>query len=75
MAEEATARNISANAEKIDEWLAGSKPRITIRTSMDPGGGRVYEKATQTFLRPTGVKTILERTPTGYYVLTSYPTP
>jgi hypothetical protein len=74
-AEGATAQNIAANAGAINKWSAGSSPRLAIQSSMDPAAGTVYERATQTFIQPTGVNTVLVRTSTGYNVLTSYPTP
>jgi RHS repeat-associated protein len=74
-AEGVTAQNLSANVGAINKWLAGSSPRLAIQDSMDSALGRVYERATQTFVQPSGVNTVLVRTPTGYNVLTSYPTP
>jgi RHS repeat-associated protein len=74
-AQSATAQNLSSNADAVDEWLAGSSPRLAIQDSMDPAFGRVYDRATQAFLKPTRVNTVLERTPSGYNVLTSYPIP
>jgi hypothetical protein len=71
----ATAQNISTNAGAITKWLAGSSPRLAIQDSMDSALGRVYERATQSFLQPSSVNTVLVRTPSGYNVLTSYPTP
>jgi len=42
---------------------------------MDPDGGMIYERATATFMQPSSVNTVLVRTPAGFNVLTSYPTP
>lgn len=74
-AESVTAQNLSSNVGAISKWLAGTSPRLAIQDSMDSGLGRVYERATQSFVQPSGVNTVLVRTPTGYNVLTSYPTP
>lgn len=74
-AETATAQNLSANAGAISKWLAGTSPRLAIQDSMDSSLGRVYERASQSFVPPRGVNSVLVRTPTGYNVLTSYPTP
>ena len=74
-AEQVTGQNIASNADAISEWLAGTKPRLPIQDSMDPALGRVYARATNSFIQPSGVNTVLVRTPSGYNVLTSYPTP
>lgn len=72
-AERVTAENISLNAHAIDEWLAGTSPRLVLHGPMDPTSGRVYERATRTFIPPGGVKTVLIRSANGYTLLTSYP--
>jgi Bacterial CdiA-CT RNAse A domain len=71
----ATADNIAANQQTIDEWLQGASPKLAIQNPMEPAGGIVYERDTQSFLPAAEVNTVIVRSSTGYYVLTSYPTP
>lgn len=69
-------KNISLNSQAVSKWLSGCSPRRAIQSPSPMNvDGRVYERASQTFIQPTGVNTVLVRTPTGYNVLTSYPTP
>ncbi len=74
-AETATAENIANNGTKISQWLQGSSPRLAIQGPMDSAAGRVYEQATQSFISPSSVNTVLVRTPSGFNVFTSYPVP
>ncbi|MBX9393039.1 hypothetical protein K4749_05430 [Streptomyces sp. TRM72054] len=47
-----------------------------INGPMRAADGRVYERATQSILSPSGVTTVLQRNPSmpnGYHIVTSYP--
>ncbi|WP_228976392.1 RNase A-like domain-containing protein [Streptomyces sp. DH12] len=77
-ANRATGGNLAANQAGINQWLAGRGNRLVINGPMDASGGRVYERATQSTLSPTGVTTVLQRNPSmpnGYHIVTSYPMP
>lgn len=77
-AERATGGNIAANQAAITQWLAGSTFKKAFRHTMNSADGRVYERATQSFLNPTKIATVLVRDPSmpgGYRVLTSFPEP
>ena len=66
---------LTDNAAEIGKWLQGSSTRLAIRDTMDSWDGRIYQASTQTFIKPTGVNTVLVRTSTGFNVFTSYPIP
>ncbi|MEV5432705.1 RNase A-like domain-containing protein [Streptomyces sp. NPDC052701] len=75
-AEKATADNLAANQAAIQRWLAsasaGDKEPFT--HAMDSSGGRIYVRATDSFVNPNRVVTVLKKKRDGsYYILTSYP--
>lgn len=74
-AESATVQNIASHSEQIQEWLRGSEPTLTIDMRTDLTVGRLYERATQKFITPGGVRTVLFRTSSGFRVHTSFPIP
>ncbi|MEW2086894.1 polymorphic toxin-type HINT domain-containing protein [Streptomyces sp. NPDC005283] len=77
-AERATSGNLAAHQVDVAQWLSGRGNRLVINGPMDASGGRVYERATQNTLSPTGVTTVLQRNPAmpdGYHIVTSYPMP
>ncbi len=77
-AERATGGNLAANQGQISQWLSENGRRLVINGPMNATDGRVYERATQSILSPSGVTTVLQRNPSmpnGYHIVTSYPSP
>ncbi|GGY13405.1 hypothetical protein GCM10010358_77130 [Streptomyces minutiscleroticus] len=77
-AERATGGNLAANQGQVSQWLSGNGRRLVINGPMSAADGRVYERATQSILSPSGVTTVLQRNPSmpnGYHIVTSYPSP
>lgn len=74
-AETATGDNIAANESVIAKWLSGTSARLAIQNGVDSAGGTIYERATQSFISPSAVNTVLVRIASGYNILTSYPIP
>jgi Bacterial CdiA-CT RNAse A domain len=73
-AETATGDNIAANESVIAKWLSGTSARLAIQNGVDSAGGTIYD-ATQSFISPSAVNTVLVRIASGYNILTSYPIP
>ncbi|MHA3700671.1 RNase A-like domain-containing protein [Jatrophihabitans sp. YIM 134969] len=76
-AELATGDNLADNAKLIQDWLAGRLPddpeTLEITTPLPAGvTGRVYNRVTATYEPPSGVFSLLRRTPTGFIVVTSF---
>jgi len=72
-AETVTARNLAAHHDEIASWLRNPlERRLVIEGPADATEGRVYISATQTFVNPIGVRTILIKRGKGYFVRTSY---
>lgn len=71
-AETTTAHNIAVNQAEVEAWLHGSRRALEIRASVDGSLGRVYVRATHSFVAPRQVLTMLKRDGNSYYTWTSY---
>lgn len=74
-AETLTASNVAANAAWITRWLGKQKAvgQLVVRSDAPATAGRIYDAATDSFVAPTTVVTVLEKTGRGtFIVLTSY---
>lgn len=70
-----TALNIAANMKTITRWLGKQKAtgKLDIRSPAPANAGRIYVAATNSFVRPTTVVTVLVKTGRStFIVLTSY---
>jgi RHS repeat-associated protein len=78
-AEQATANNISRNADNIDRWLKNPAvnpgDNLAVTGRMNGNNGILIYGSKGKGFEPTGITTVLKRTGSGYYVLTSYPIP
>ncbi len=75
--EKATGGNLATNRLKVEKWLTeGTAPRLVITGTMNPVDGRAYVRASDSFVGPDAVTTVLQRDttlPDGYRIITSYP--
>lgn len=76
-AERVTAGNIVQHGNEIARWLRSGRSKLEIVGPMNPADGISYVRASNSFVQPTTVRTVLLKAhnPAGFIVRTSFPEP